>query len=54
MDNLVFPVHFEFGPSKKVESPRSVWFSTHNKFKIGLGGYAGVNLGERQKLKYED
>ncbi|MHA6279638.1 porin family protein [Salinimicrobium sp. CAU 1759] len=53
MDNLVFPVHFEFGPSKKVESDRSVWFSTHNKFKIGVGGYAGVNLGERQKLKYE-
>ena len=54
MDNLVFPLHFEFGPSKRVESPRSVWFSTHNKFKLGLGGYAGVNLGERQKLKYED
>ena len=53
MDNLVFPVHFEFGPSKKVESARSVWFSTHNKFKVGLGGYAGINLGERQKLKYE-
>ncbi|MDX1752385.1 MAG: hypothetical protein R3259_04315 [Salinimicrobium sediminis] len=53
MDNLVFPVHFEFGPSKKVESSRSVWFSTHNKFKVGLGGYAGINLGERQKLKYE-
>lgn len=54
MDNLVFPVHFEFGPSKKVETPRSVWFSTHDKFKIGLGGYAGVNIGERQKLKYEE
>lgn len=53
MDNLVFPLHFEFGPSKKVESDRSVWFSTHDKLKIGLGGYAGVNLGERQKLKYE-
>lgn len=54
MDNLVFPLHFEFGPSKKIESPRSVWFSTHNQFKIGLGGYAGINLGERQKLKYEE
>ncbi|MCX2838013.1 hypothetical protein OQ279_07580 [Salinimicrobium sp. MT39] len=54
MDNLVFPVHFEFGPSKKVESSRSVWFSTRNQFKIGLGGYAGINLGERQKLKYEE
>lgn len=54
MDNLVFPVHFEFGPSKKIETPRSVWFSTHEKFKIGLGGYAGVNIGERQKLKFEE
>ena len=53
MDNLVFPVHFEFGPSKKIESPRSVWFSTHNQLKIGLGGYAGINIGERQKLKFE-
>lgn len=53
MDHLVFPIHFEFGPSKKVESPRSVWFSTHNKLKLGIGGYAGVNLGDRQKLKYE-
>jgi hypothetical protein len=54
MDNLVFPVHFEFGPSKKIESERSVWFSTKKQFKIGLGGYAGVNIGERQKLKYEE
>ena len=54
MDNLVFPVHFEFGPSKKIESPRSVWLSTHNQLKIGLGGYAGVNIGERQKLKFEE
>lgn len=53
MDNLVFPVHFEFGPSKKVETDRSVWFSTKNQLKIGLGGYAGFGLGERQKLKYE-
>lgn len=54
IDNLVFPVHFEFGPSTKIESKRSVWYSTHNKFKVGLGGYAGFTLGERQKLKYEE
>lgn len=54
MDNLVFPVHFEFGPSTKIESKRSVWFSTHNKLKVGLGGYAGFQLGERQKLKFEE
>lgn len=54
MDNLVFPFHFEFGPSTKIESERSVWFSTHKKLKVGLGGFAGFNLGERQKLKYEE
>lgn len=54
MDNLVFPVHFEFGPSTKIESKRSVWFSTHNKIRIAAGGFAGFNLGERQKLKFEE
>lgn len=54
MDNLVVPIHFEFGPSKKVESERSLRYYTDGKLKVGLGGYAGFNLGDRQKLKYED
>lgn len=54
MDNIVFPVHFEFGPSKKIETDRSVWFSTKNRFNIGVGGYAGVNIGERQKMKFNE
>lgn len=53
-DNLVFPVHFEFGPSRKIETDRSVWYSTANYLKVGIGGYAGFNIGERQKLKYEE
>ncbi|OEK08007.1 hypothetical protein A8C32_16250 [Flavivirga aquatica] len=51
--NLVFPVHFEFGPSKKIEKDTYFRYSTKNKFKIGLGGYAGFNIGTRQKLKYK-
>jgi len=51
-DNLVFPLHFEFGPSKKTEGADYFRFSTKNQFKIGVGGYAGFNIGERQKLKY--
>jgi len=51
--NLVFPVHFEFGPSKKIEKDTYFRYSTHNQFKIGVGGYAGFNIGTRQKLKYE-
>lgn len=54
MDNLVFPVHFEFGPSKRVDTDSQTWFSTANKLKIGVGGFAGFNIGERQKLKYEE
>ncbi len=52
MDNLVIPVHFEFGPSKKRESEKYIRYSTRRQFKMGLGGYAGFNIGTRQKLKY--
>tara|TARA_R110002096_G_scaffold22268_5_gene71861 strand:+ start:312 stop:1391 length:1080 start_codon:yes stop_codon:yes gene_type:complete len=50
--NLVFPMHFEFGPSKRIDKDTYYRYSTDNKFKIGLGGYAGFNIGTRQKLKY--
>ena len=53
MDNLVVPVHFEFGPSSVKETSEKIRYSTEGKFKIGLGGYAGFNIGERQKLKYK-
>jgi hypothetical protein len=53
VDNLVIPVHFEIGPSKKIENEDYFRYSTHDQIKIGLGGYAGINLGARQKLKYE-
>ncbi|MGB5319701.1 hypothetical protein [Eudoraea sp.] len=52
IDNLVFPVYFEFGPSKKKVGPQSVRYSLNNQFRIGLGGYGGFNMGTRQKLKY--
>lgn len=53
MDNVVVPIHFEFGPSSRTEKDGNVRFSSYKKFKIGLGGFAGFNLGERQKLKFE-
>ncbi|MCB0456892.1 MAG: hypothetical protein R2776_06610 [Flavobacteriaceae bacterium] len=52
MDNLVVPIHFEFGPSKKIERENYFRYNTHNQIKIGLGGYAGLSLGPRQKLKF--
>ncbi|WP_420321730.1 hypothetical protein [Flagellimonas sp.] len=52
MDNLVFPVHFEFGPSRFRESEKSIRYSIQNQLRFGIGGYGGFNLGTRQKLKY--
>jgi hypothetical protein len=51
--NLVIPVHFEFGPSKKIERDTYFRYSTSKQFKIGVGGYAGFNIRTRQKLKYK-
>lgn len=52
MDNLVVPVHFEIGPSRKRVSEHSVRYSLRDQFRLGLGGYGGLNIGARQKLKY--
>ena len=53
MDNLVFPLHFEFGPSKVRRTEEKIRYSLQNQFRIGIGGYGGFNLGTRQKLKYK-
>ncbi|MCK0130286.1 PorT family protein [Flavobacteriaceae bacterium F08102] len=53
MDNLVIPIHIEFGPSNKTQTGDRIRYSLQRKFRVGLGGYAGVNLGSRQKLKYK-
>lgn len=37
--NLVAPIHLEIG-------------SSTSRFKFGMGGYGGFNIGTRQKLKY--
>ena len=52
MDNLVFPIHFEFGPSKFYETEEKIRYSLRRQFRMGIGGYGGFNIGTRQKLKY--
>jgi len=52
MDNLVFPLHLEFGPSKQTTTDKKVRYSLKNQFRLGIGGYGGFNIGTRQKLKY--
>ncbi len=52
MDNLVFPIHFEFGPSRLYETEEKIRYSLRRQFRMGIGGYGGFNIGTRQKLKY--
>ena len=52
--NLVVPVHFEFGPSKKRDYKDRLRYTTDGQFKVGLGGYGGVRIGTQQKLRYEE
>lgn len=51
-DNLVFPIHFEFGPSKIKRTDQKIRYSLDDQFRFGIGGYGGFNIGVRQKLKY--
>ncbi|WP_033961100.1 hypothetical protein [Psychroserpens jangbogonensis] len=52
--NLVLPVHFEFGPSKFKDYGNRIRYSNYNKFKVGLGGYAGVRIATQTKLRYKE
>jgi hypothetical protein len=52
--NLVIPVHIEFGPSKRIEKKNYFRYSKTKQLKFGLGGYAGLNLGSMQKIKYKE
>lgn len=52
--NLVVPAHLEFDFTKKKTDGDKVTFPTHKSFRVGLGGYAGVNVKEKQLLKYND
>lgn len=54
MDNIVVPVHLEFGPSNIKTTEHSIRYSTVNKFRFGVGGYIGANISTRQKLKYKE
>jgi hypothetical protein len=52
--HLVVPVHLEFDfTRKKVVDDRTI-FRTHKGFRMGIGGYGGVNIKSKQKLRFED
>lgn len=52
--NLVIPLHLEFGGWKKEQGEDYVRYRTAGKFRMGVGVYAGVSLGEQQKIKYRE
>jgi len=54
VDKLLFPVHFEFGPSKKKDYPSYFRYSTYKQLKFGIGGFVGFKMSSRQKLKYQE
>jgi len=50
--NLVVPVHLEFDFSKRKENGDKTYYPLHKSFRLGVGGYAGLNVKEKQILKY--
>lgn len=52
---LTAPVHLEFDFSpKKTNKDGNSYFRTHQSFRLGIGGYAGVKIKSKQILKYEE
>lgn len=52
--NLVVPVHLEFDFTKKKTNGDKTYFPSHDSFRIGIGGFVGANVKEKQILKYDD
>lgn len=54
--NLVFPLHFEFDTSRKRvrETENATYIHNNKGIRIGLGGYAGLNLNTRQFTEFYD
>ena len=51
---LTAPVHLEFDfTPKKIAKDGTTYFRTHETFRLGVGGYAGVRLKSKQIIKYE-
>ena len=52
--NLVVPAHLEFDFTKKKVNGDKTYFPSHKSFRLGVGGYAGVNVKEKQIVKYRN
>lgn len=54
MDNLIIPVHLQFGTSKTTVLDNGNKRFDDQKFIFGIGGFVGANLLNTQKLKYTE
>lgn len=50
---LVLPVHLELDFTKKRVTEKKTYYRSHESFRLGVGGYAGVNVKSKQILRYE-
>ncbi|MBZ9728071.1 hypothetical protein LB467_00065 [Salegentibacter sp. JZCK2] len=48
VNNLVLPLHLEFGPTRKKQNRDYTYYSSSNQLKFGIGGYMGINLSAKQ------
>ena len=52
--NLVLPIFFEFGPSKRIDKEDYFRYTTRKQIKFGVGAYGGFRIGTQQKLRYKE
>jgi len=50
---LTVPAHLEFDFTKAKDKDGKRSFRTHQSFRLGIGGYAGIRIKSKQKLCYE-
>ncbi|MEN2401599.1 hypothetical protein GKZ90_0017545 [Flavobacterium sp. MC2016-06] len=50
---IAVPVHLEFDFSKPTVKDGKTYFKTHQSFRFGIGGYAGINVKSKQIIKYD-
>jgi len=51
---LVAPIHLEFDFSGNKTNNEKTHFKTHQNFRVGMGGYAGIRLKSKQIIIYGD
>jgi len=52
--NMVVPLHLEFDFSKKRVIDDKTILKSQKGVRLGIGGYAGINLSTKQKLEYKN